>query len=92
MTYTIDPHVLTRTVCGETLLIRLGTGVGYLPDMKVLNDGAAYYWTLLEQGMDEEQMLQQASADTGETVADLRPGLSAFMNALKAKGYILAAE
>ena len=92
MKYAIRSGIIRREAAGETMLIAVGSAIGHCPDMEVLNDGAAYYWTLLEQGMDEEQMLQQASADTGETVADLRPGLSAFMNALKAKGYILAAE
>ena len=92
MKYSIRPGIVRRDVAGETMLFAVGEALEVCTDMEQLNDGAAYYWALIEQGMDEEQMLIRASEETGEPVEDLRPGLKAFLKELQERGYVWPSE
>ena len=90
--YQIRPGVVQVCVCGEYMLIATRRARGFCPYVKQLNPTGAFYWSLLEEGLDAEAMIRAASGRYGVDDARIRPGLLAFLDSLHAEGYLLEAE
>lgn len=87
--YQIRPGVVMAGVCGEYLLVATRRARGSCPYVKQMNPTGAFYWSLLEAGQDVEAMIRSASERYGVDEARIRPGLLAFLDALRREGYLL---
>lgn len=87
--YTIQPGIVLARVCGEALLVATREARGKCPYVKELNVTGAYFWTLLEQGMDPDAMVLAASERFGLSPEAVRPGLLRFLDSLRDNGYLL---
>lgn len=88
----IRPGVVLAQVCGENLLIATRAARGRCPYVKQLNATGAFFWSLLEQGLDPEAMARAASEQYGVPVERLRPGLLRFLEDLRKSGYLIPEE
>lgn len=87
--YAIQPGVVLASVCGEQLLIATQRARGKCPYAKQLNATGAYFWTLLEQGLTLEDMVQAAAGRFQVEPERIRPGLVKFTEDLRENGYLL---
>lgn len=89
MTYRICPGVVLVSVCDEYLLVATHEAHGKVPYAKGVNNTGAYFWSLLEQKMDIEQIVKTAAKAYKVNEEQVRPLLLRFMNTLKDTGYLL---
>lgn len=92
MKYIIRNGVLYRMIADEHFLISAGEAAKVCPAIQQINKGGIYYWKLLEQGKDSEEMLDIAAAESGVDKETLRPGLKHFLEGLEKKKYIIREE
>lgn len=90
--YTIQPGIVFSLVCGEGLLIATNRARGKCPFVKQLNSTGAYFWSLLEQGLGMEDMVQAAAGQYQIEPERIRPGLMRFVEELAALGYLHSEE
>lgn len=88
----IRPGVVLAQVCGESLLVATRPARGFCPYVKQLNSTGAFFWTLLEQGLNPEEMAQAALEEYKVPVERLRPGLARFLEDLRRNGYLIQEE
>lgn len=87
--YKIQPGVVLTSVCGEHMLVATRLARGKCPYVKQLNSTGAFYWSLLEQGKDLEEMVAIASEAYGVDGERIRPGLEKYIEGLRSGGYLL---
>lgn len=90
--YRIRPGVVLSSVCGEFMLVATRKARGLCPYVKQINATGAYYWELLMQDMDFEQMVAHAADRYHVEPTRIRPGLRIFLDDLVKKGYLLPEE
>ena len=90
--YKIRPGVVLAQVCGENLLVATRPARGKCPYVRQLNSTGAYFWSLLEQNMGEEQMLQAARVHYQAEPERLRSSLPPFLAGLAQQGYLIPEE
>lgn len=90
--YQIRPGVVLASVCGEHMLVATRQARGLCPYVKQMNPTGAFYWSLLEQGEELDSLVRTASERYGVEESRIRPGLLAFLDALRAEGYLLEEE
>lgn len=88
----LQPGIVLTQVCGECMLVATRPARGKCPYVKQLNATGAFFWRLLEQGMDTEDMVQAAAVRYGATPERIRPGLLLFLEDLKKNGYLQMEE
>jgi len=86
--YQIEEGIVLREILGNYLLIATGKARDVCPDLQQINREAAFYWSLLEEGMDSEQMLEAASAKFGMEKSRLLSGMNTFLGELESRHYI----
>ncbi|MDD7651244.1 MAG: PqqD family protein [Candidatus Faecousia sp.] len=89
MKHNIQPGVVLVQVCGESMLVATRLARGKCPYVKQMNPTGAFFWSLLEQGMDAEEMILAASEAYGVPPERVRPGLMQFLEELRKNGYLL---
>lgn len=72
-------------------MIAYGQAGEKLGFMLAMNETGAYYWSLLVQGIDTEEMEKCASEEYGLPRNEIRSGLEAFLDELTRRGYIAPA-
>lgn len=92
MKYKIRSGIVYRKMVDEHYLISTGDAASVCPVIQQINDGAAYYWNLLEQEKTEEEILDIASSAFGAEKESLRPGLEKFLQGLEERRYISCAD
>ena len=92
MNYQIRPGVVLTEVCGEFLLLATLDASQYCPYVYQINETAAFFWHLLEQGLAEDQMVEKIAAEYDVPEKEAHRDLRQFMNALMAQGYLLSEE
>lgn len=92
MKYRVREGVVLQSVCGEYLLIATGSARECCPGVRRINAGGAYYWKLLEEGLDTGRMAELAADEYGATEEVLRPGLEKLLDTLETQNYILRDE
>lgn len=90
--YKIQPGIVLVQVCGEQMLVATRAARGKCPYVKQLNATGAYFWTLLEQRLETEEMVQTASVHYQVEPERIRPGLLQFLENLRQNGYLLAED
>ncbi len=92
MKYTIRPGIIYRTIVDVHVLISSGEAAKICSPIQKINNGAAYYWKMLEQEMDTEEILDIAAAEFGIDKETLRPGFEGFLAGLEERNYIIRRE
>lgn len=92
MKYQIRPGIFYRKILDEHFLIAAAEAAADCSEIRQINSGAAYYWNLLESGLEPEQMLDEASRQSGIDREKLRPGLEHFLKELTEQKYIICVE
>ena len=92
MMYKVRPGILYRTIADGHYLISSGEAARECPPIQQINDGAAYYWEMLEQGKAPEEILDITASESGTDKERLRPGFEQFLNELKKRKLIIGDE
>ena len=92
MKYRLQPGLILRDVVGEHIMIATGEAKGICPPMKQFNDAGAFYWSLLEKGLEEEAMLDACEEHFHAGREVIRPSLHRFMSELAKNAYITLSE
>lgn len=92
MIYKIRSGIVMEHVCGTYFLVSTLEARAFCPYFKRLNPTAAFFWSLLEQGMDKEQMVREAAEHYYTSEDRVRPGLEAFLSSLIQTNYIIVQE
>lgn len=88
MRYKLLPGVVLTEVCGESMLIATRPARGKCDYVRHLNPSAAFFWKLLEQHADTEEMLRAAQEAYGVEEQVLRTDLQRFLESLEKQGYL----
>lgn len=89
MNYRIRPGVVLEEVCGEYLLLATMEAGQHCPYVYQINETAAFFWKLLERGLDEDQMAAETASEYDAPEEALRSDLRQFLGILMEKGYLL---
>lgn len=90
--YRIRPGVVCSVVCGESILVATRPARGKCPYVNQLNATGAYFWSLLEQGQDTEQMIESAVQYYRISSERLRNDLLRFLQNMHERGYLLTED
>lgn len=90
MSNQIRPGVILTEVCGEFLLLATLEASRHCPYVYQINETAAFFWRLLEEGMTEEQMADRIAEEYDVSAGEAKRDLRQFMDALMANGYLLS--
>lgn len=88
MKYQIQPGVVLAEVCDEFLLLATAEARGKAPYATKLNRTQAYFWSLLEQGMDPGEITARAAEAYRIPEQQVAPVLENFLDALGTMHYL----
>ncbi len=92
LSYKIRPGILYRMIADAHFLIATGDSRTVCPVIQQINSSGAYYWQLLEQGVDFNQMLDNLQQEHGEDAEVLRKTLERFLIRLEERGYVIRTD
>ena len=92
MNYRIRPGVVLAEVCGEYLLLATMEAGQHCPYVYQINETAAFFWKLLECGLEEDKMAAEIAAEYEAPDEMVRSDLNQFLKILQEKGYLLPKE
>ena len=92
MRYTLQADVALVSVCDRHFLVAAGEARGKVPYIKGVNAPGAYFWRLLEQQIDTEEIIRQAAKDYETSEENARAAFVSFVDSLKENGYIRSDE
>ena len=90
VTYRVQPQVTLEMVGGRQFLIAYGEALMKLPYLQEINETGAFYWRMVEAGIDEDDMLLAAEEVYDAPRERLKKGLRIFLRELEEKGYLFA--
>lgn len=91
--YVIREGVVLADICDQYILVSTLACREKCPYVKRINDTAAFYWKLLEQGKSVQEMAECAAAEFGiENKEDLYSDIEEYIELLKYGGYLLSDE
>ena len=88
MKYRIHEEVICETIGDLYFLVAYGRAQEALGFMIAINDTGAFYWKLLEEHKDSEEILSLAAEAYGLHRDQLREGMERFLEDLCDRGYI----
>lgn len=83
MKYSLNPDVVLVTVLEESMLVHVDSEAGYVKSMRGINETGVYYWKLLEQGKDIEEIIASAMRDYEITEEIARPSFVRYLESLR---------
>lgn len=92
MKYQIQSGVVLTEVCGEFLLVATAQARGKVAHARGLNRTGAYFWSLLEQGLDSKKIAEQAAAAYQRPMEEVAPVLQGFLDTLEQAHYLRREE
>ena len=92
MNYRIRPGVVLAEVCGEYLLLATMEAGQHCPYVYQINETAAFFWKLLERGLEEDKMVAEIAAEYETPNEVVRSDLRQFLEILREKGYLFSKE
>lgn len=92
MTYELQPDVVLVTICDEHFLVAAGEARGRVPYVKGITGPGAFFWKLLEQHMDVNDMICQASRDYSVSEEKAAAAFWKLVKGLQANGYLTISE
>ena len=90
MKFEIQPRILLEKVAGQHVLIAYGEKRDTLPYIQAINDTAAFYWKLLEQGLSKDEIITAAVEDFDAPADRIERGFETFCQQLIELGYLKA--
>lgn len=88
MSYRVTPGVVLAQICDELFLIATGPAHGRVPYIKGLNSTGGYFFQLIEEGLEEEEILRRAQEHYGAGREVIAPALAHFVDSLRQAGYL----
>ena len=92
MKYKLNPDVVLVSVLDENMLAEVNTAAGGIKSMRTVNSSGAYFWKLLEEGLDTDDICTRVSAEFSVSEDIVRPSLADFMGSLHSAGYLSMEE
>ena len=90
--YNIRPGLVPVTVCEEMLLVTTREARGKCPYTVHFNESSAYLFSLLEKGLDEDEMTCETAKAFGVTEEFARTQIKGFIQQLLDFGYVIPEE
>ncbi len=88
--YRIRTGVVLTSICEEYVLIAAFSLRKQIPAYAKLNESSAFLWKLLENGADDEELLQEVIKEfTIEDPDEARSAIDAFIGQMVQIGYLL---
>lgn len=87
--YQIRPGIVSVTVCGENILVATWEARGKCPYTAHFNEVSAYLFSLIEQGLDQEQMIAAAAGHYALDSNIMCPKVVNYINELIKYGYLI---
>lgn len=88
MKYTLRPDVVLATVLDESMLVAIGNNPNCIENMQGVNETGAYYWKLLEKGMEIDDIVASAMRDYEITEEIARPSFMQYLETLRDAGFL----
>lgn len=76
------------SVCGEHLLVATREARETVPYVRQINDAAAFYWRLLEDGVELKKVIDKAAQHFNMTKIQALVAVNNFVTRLKNDGYL----
>lgn len=92
MKYKIRDGIILKNICGEWLLIAVGEAAEHCLYVRHINETMAWYWQLIEKGLDTEQIVNTALEKYDVPEETIHNDVFALMNQLKDYGYLIVIE
>lgn len=92
MKYTLRPDVVLVTVLDEIELVAVGNNPNCIDDMRSVNETGAYYWKLLEQGMEIDDIVASVMRDYEITEEIARPSFMRYLESLRDADFLTLEE
>lgn len=92
MRHSIRVGVISKEVCGEWILLATGEAQKVCPLARQLNSTGAFFWKMLEQGLDDETMISKALDQFDMDELGVRHGFSDFIRVLEEQRFLLTQE
>lgn len=92
MKYTLSPDAVLATVLDESMLMLVRDDKNCVEAMRMVNETGVYYWKKLEQGMDTQDIIENAMRDYEISEEIARPSFAEFLEALRDAGYLTLEE
>ena len=89
MNYKVRPGIVLISVCDEHILVATREAREYCPYVQQINAAAAYYWKLLEDGIEKKVILEKASEHFSMSKINVLINLNTFMDKLADAGYLI---
>ena len=81
--------IVPVTVCGETILVTGREARGKCPYTLHLAEASAYYLSLIEKGMSDDEMIAEAAAHYNLDAASATEKINGFIAMLDGYGYLV---
>lgn len=88
MKYKLNPDVVLVTVLEESMLVFVGSDSGRNISMRGINETGAYYWKMLEKGMEIDDIVASAMRDYEITEEIARPSFMRYLESLRDAGFL----
>ena len=92
MKYKIRDGIVLKNICGEWLLIAVGEAAEQCLYVRHINDTMAWYWQLIEKGLDTDQIVNTALNSFEASEETIRTDTVSLMNQLYELGYLTVNE
>lgn len=90
--YRIRRGVVLTTVCDESMLVATGEARGKVPYVNKINKPGAYFWRMMDEGLEVESICARTAAECGVSIAEAREAFLRFAGMLAKAGYIEISE
>jgi hypothetical protein len=90
--YKRRPGVVLVEICGESMLIATGDARDHCPYVTQVNQAAARWWTLLDEGATLPGLVEKAGERFGQTGGNPVFAALQFIVKMQDAGYLLAVD
>ena len=92
MRYRIRDGVVLKCICGEYLLIATGEAAEHCLYVRQVNDSLAFFWQMIEAGMEENAVVQKAMEEYDAPEELIRKDYRRLLRELEGMCYLIPCE
>lgn len=92
MKYELNPDVVLVTVLDESMLVSVSKEINGVNSMRGVNETGAYYWRLMEKGLDIDEIVASAMREYDISEETARPSFMRYLKGLESSGYLTIEE
>ena len=92
MRYRIRDGVVLKCICGEYLLIATGEAAEHCLYVRQVNDSLAFFWQMIEAGMEENAVVQKAMEEYDAPEELIRKDYRRLLKELEGMSYLIPVE